>query len=95
MAAAETLKDMITDKKNPYVDVFDPSRSILHPELCTNIFETAFSLLTPTVPRCPHLGCALKYNKAEHSWDCPCHGSRFKENGKLIDNPATDDVDLK
>lgn len=95
MAAAEILKDMITEKKNPYVDVFDPSRSILHPELCTNIFETAFNLLTPTVPRCPHLGCALKYNKAEHSWDCPCHGSRFKENGKLIDNPATDDVDLK
>lgn len=95
MAAAEILKDMITDKKNPYADIFDPSRSILQPELCLNVFETAFNLLTPTVPRCPHLGCALKYNKAEHSWDCPCHGSRFKENGKLIDNPATDDVDLK
>jgi len=48
-------------------------------------------MLTPTVPRCPHLGCALKYNKQEHTWDCPCHGSRFDENGELIDNPATDD----
>ncbi len=95
MAAAEILRDMITDKKNPYADVFVPSRSILQPELCVNIFETAFNLLTPTAPRCPHLGCALKYNKAEHSWDCPCHGSRFNKNGKLIDNPATDDVNLK
>lgn len=95
MVAAEILKDMITKKKNPYAAVFDPSRSILQPELCVNIFETAFNLLTPTAPRCPHLGCALKYNKAEHTWDCPCHGSRFNKNGKLIDNPATDDVNLK
>jgi len=43
------------------------------------------------VPRCPHLGCALKYNPQEHSWDCPCHGSRFTDQGTLIDNPATDD----
>lgn len=48
-------------------------------------------LLTPTVPRCPHLGCALKYNRAEHTWDCPCHGSSFTEQGELINNPATDD----
>jgi len=33
----------------------------------------------------------LKYNKEEHTWDCPCHGSRFEENGKLIENPATGD----
>ncbi|MBE7054326.1 MAG: FAD-binding protein [Ruminococcaceae bacterium] len=31
-------------------------------------------------------------NKYEHSWDCTCHGSRFDENGKLINNPATDDL---
>lgn len=95
MAAAEILKDRITGVKNPYAEVFEPSRSIIHPELCVNLFESAFNLLIPTVPRCPHLGCALKYNKAEHTWDCPCHGSRFNENGKLIDNPATDDINLK
>ncbi len=91
MVAAELLTDLVQGKRNPYADVFDPSRSVLHPQLFLNAGESIFNLLTPTVPRCPHMGCALKYNKAEHSWDCPCHGSRFEEDGTLIDNPATDD----
>lgn len=91
MAAANILCDLVRGKNNPYTSVFSPSRSIWHPQLALNILESAVGLLTPTTPRCPHLGCALKYNTAEHSWDCPCHGSRFTENGELIDNPATDD----
>lgn len=91
MVAANILCDLIQGKTNPYMDVFSPSRSILHPQLAVNAFESIVGLITPTVPRCPHLGCALKYNPAEHSWDCSCHGSRFTESGKLIDNPATDD----
>ena len=92
MVAAEILSDMVTGVKNPYADVFSPTRSVLHPRLFSNIFHSVVGLITPTTPRCPHLGCALKYNKEEHSWDCPCHGSRFTENGELIDNPATDDI---
>lgn len=38
--------------------------------------------------RCTHLGCELKWNPNELSWDCPCHGSRFDYKGFLIDNPA-------
>lgn len=91
MAAADILCDLVQGKQNQYADVFCPSRSILHPQLLLNAVETTLSFLTPTVPRCPHMGCALKYNKAEHTWDCPCHGSRFGEDGTLIDNPATDD----
>ncbi len=91
MVAADILCDLVQGKPNPYADVFDPSRTVLHPQLAVNAFESAIGLLTPTAPRCPHLGCALKYNKAEHTWDCPCHGSRFTEDGELIDNPATDD----
>ena len=40
------------------------------------------------LPRCPHLGCQLEWNPDELSWDCPCHGSRFRYDGALIDNPA-------
>ena len=91
MVASNILCDLVQGKKNSYAAVFDPSRTLLHPQLAVNAFESTVGLLTPTAPRCPHLGCALKYNKDEHTWDCPCHGSRFTEHGELIDNPATDD----
>ncbi len=91
MVSAMILTDLVQGKSNRYTEVFSPSRSVLMPQLAVNVFESMIGLLTPTVPRCPHLGCALKYNPDEHSWDCPCHGSRFNENGKLLDNPATDD----
>lgn len=95
MAGADILCDLVRGKENPYAAVFSPSRSILRPQLAINAAEAVFSLITPTVPRCPHMGCALKYNPAEHSWDCPCHGSRFSEGGELLDNPATDGIKLK
>ena len=91
MVAADILCDLVQGKNSPYAAVFDPSRTVLHPQLAVNAFESTVGILTPTAPRCPHLGCALKYNRAEHTWDCPCHGSRFTEDGLLIDNPATDD----
>ena len=91
MAAAELLADLLQGRENPYAALFSPSRGVLRPQLAVNAWESAVSLLTPTAPRCPHMGCALKYNAQEHSWDCPCHGSRFGEDGRLIDGPATDD----
>ena len=89
MVAARILCDLVLRKTNPYADIFSPSRSMLHKQLGINLMESTKNLLTPTAPRCPHLGCALKWNRQERSWDCPCHGSRFTEDGRLIDNPAT------
>ena len=92
MVAAQILCDLVQEKDNIYSEVFSPSRTILRPQLLLNGFEAAGSLLTPSKKRCPHLGCALKWNPNEHSWDCPCHGSRFEEDGKIINNPANDDL---
>ena len=92
MVAATILTDLVQGKENPYAKVFSPSRSMLHPQLGANILESAKNLLTLTPKRCPHLGCALKWNPAEHTWDCPCHGSRFSESGELLEGPATDDL---
>ena len=91
MVAASVLTDLVLERDSPYAPVFSPARTVLRAQLAANSWESALGLLTPTAPRCPHMGCALKYNPQEHSWDCPCHGSRFGENGELIDNPATDD----
>lgn len=95
MLAAMLLSDLVTDRSNDYAEVFRPSRSILRPRLLVNGGEAVMNLLTPTVKRCPHLGCALKWNPVEHSWDCPCHGSRFAEDGTLLDNPANGKLTTK
>lgn len=88
MVSSMILADLVRGRKNKYAAVFSPSRTVLRPQLAANVLESAVGLLTPTVPRCTHLGCALKYNKEEHTWDCPCHGSRFEKSGDIIDNPA-------
>ena len=95
MVAARLLCDLVQGRENPYEDLFSPSRTILRPQLAANGIETVCNLLTPTRPRCPHMGCALKWNPQEHSWDCPCHGSRFGEDGTLLDNPATGNLNIR
>lgn len=94
MTAAMLLSDVVQGQRNRYTHIFSPSRSMLRPQLAINAVEAMGGLLMPKAPRCPHLGCALTYNAQEHSWDCSCHGSRFNESGAVIDNPATDDLNL-
>lgn len=92
MVAGMLLADLILEKKNEYEVLFSPSRSMLTSQTVINMGESLMGLLSFTKKRCPHLGCALKWNKEEHSWDCPCHGSRFAEDGTLLDNPANDNL---
>lgn len=92
MVAAKMLCKMVCGKRSMYESVYSPWRSILTHQLFLNGIESAAGLLMPRTRRCPHLGCALKWNKFEHTWDCPCHGSRFESDGKLIDGPATENL---
>lgn len=92
MVSAMILSDIIMDRQNEYADIFSPSRNIIKPQLFINGGKSIKNLLTPTIKRCSHMGCALKWNSAEHSWDCACHGSRFTDEGKVLDNPANGDL---
>lgn len=92
--SAEILSDMVMGKKNQYESLFSPQRFTLNKRFFIHVGKTVKNFVFPSKKRCSHLGCALKYNKQEHSWDCPCHGSRFSENGDLIDNPAMKGVKI-
>lgn len=94
MVSSMILTDMITGKHNEFESVFTPQRFSFNKQFLINIGETTKNLLTPTTKRCTHLGCALKYNKQESSWDCPCHGSRFDIKGNVIDNPSTKHINI-
>lgn len=92
MVAANAITDQICGRENPVIHALSPDRSVLHKQLLCNIGSTVADFAIPTVRRCPHLGCALRWNPREHSWDCPCHGSRFTETGELLDTPAQKDA---
>lgn len=88
MVAAMVLTDLINEKKNEYAPVFDPARKMAKGQLLANMGSSVAGMAYPTLKRCPHLGCGLRWNPVERTWDCPCHGSRFARQGALIDNPA-------
>lgn len=89
MAAAKLLAAKLTGSNSPYERVFAPARPMEVLPLLENAASSTVHLATPTLPRCSHLGCALKFNQAEQTWDCPCHGSRFSKDGAVLLGPAS------
>ena len=95
MVAAMILRDKICGRKNPFEALYRPQRLNFRAGTANFLHDVGKSIkgLTkgwfgPKDLRCSHMGCGLEWNPDENSWDCPCHGSRFDENGKLLDNPA-------
>jgi glycine/D-amino acid oxidase-like deaminating enzyme/nitrite reductase/ring-hydroxylating ferredoxin subunit len=85
MAAADTDavnnipsgEGRIVDKYGERIAVYKDGTNHLH----------AFS------PVCPHMGCIVHWNKAEKTWDCPCHGSRFNPTGEVVNGPALENLE--
>ena len=95
MVSAMIISDMIVGQENSYAWVFSPQRLLLKAgmkDFFVDAYESSVGLVkglfVKKERRCPHMGCALVWNEAERTWDCPCHGSRFEKDGELIDNPA-------
>lgn len=97
MAAAMILRDKLCGTDNSYQKLFSPQRLLVRAGIKNFLTDTGGSVkgLIGGLfhrPRCAHMGCELEWNEDEKSWDCPCHGSRFTETGKLLDNPANRDI---
>jgi nucleotide-binding universal stress UspA family protein/nitrite reductase/ring-hydroxylating ferredoxin subunit len=52
------------------------------------VYRSPDGMLTTLSARCTHMGCTVKWNAAERTWDCPCHGSRFGPTGEVVNGPA-------
>lgn len=102
MVAARIVTNLISGRDCPEADIFSPSRHITMQAMKGLFVHGAYTvkgltkhLLPPgkgrIVPNCPHMGCRLEWNPEEESYDCPCHGSRFDREGRLIDGPAQTD----
>lgn len=105
MIAACLISDLICGKENPYEELFTPQRIQLRAGFFSWVKDVGMSVkglflgavhapFSKKAHRCPHMGCELCENKIEGTLDCPCHGSRFLADGKLIDNPAQMNVEI-
>ena len=95
MVSAMIISDLIVGVENAYSKVFSPQRLLVRAgfrnflvDVWENIIGLGCGVFVPKNHRCTHMGCALVWNEEEESWDCPCHGSRYTNEGVLIDNPA-------
>src|SRR5688572_15784841 len=58
------------------------------------LYKDDEGLLHAIHPICTHLKCEVKWNAAERSWDCPCHGARYSFDGKVLTGPADTDLEI-
>ena len=96
--------DHKTGHDDPWKELYDPARKPLHglfdfasEQVRTvaryglrkiAVYRDAQGGLHAVSAKCTHLGCAVHWNSAERSWDCPCHASRFDIEGDVLHGPA-------
>lgn len=104
MLSAMLIRDEIWGIENPYALLFSPQR--FHPAVSAEpFFQDAAQSMKGLAKgivlfgkkegkrrRCTHMGCALNWNEEEEIWECPCHGSCFDKEGKLLTEPSKKDL---
>jgi Rieske Fe-S protein len=84
------MQDYVTDRKAGTLDQVVPGTGAVveHDGERVAAFRASDGSVTMVSPVCTHLKCLVHWNAAERSWDCPCHGSRFGTDGRVLDGPA-------
>lgn len=100
--AANIITDKILGRNNKYEEIFKARRMepVKNAKEVGNMLKEAGNgivasrLTLPEKPKCTHLGCELHFNNLDKMWECPCHGSKFTEEGKVIESPANKDLKI-
>jgi Rieske Fe-S protein len=118
--AAKIMSDIINNKKNEFIELFNPYRKTNIKKIANNIKYNYYNIKSYIKPKkqsnikhikengieyaiyideknkehkiinkCPHMKCKLTFNELDKTWDCPCHGSRYTIDGKIIKGPST------
>lgn len=89
-------KDWLTEKKLDDLDSVLEGEGVVYRDGLHIVaaYKDEYGNLELNSAVCPHLGGIVHWNKAEKSWDCPCHGSRFDCHGKVLNGPAVSDLTM-
>jgi glycine/D-amino acid oxidase-like deaminating enzyme/nitrite reductase/ring-hydroxylating ferredoxin subunit len=88
---ADAIGDRVRRPVNTALDAIAPGRAAVVGDGARGrkgVYRDDAGALHAVSLRCTHLGCLLRFNSAETSWDCPCHGSRFDVDGTVLEGPA-------
>lgn len=81
------------------VTYFKPKKSNIRYEIVNGIKYGVYTDINgiehKVAYKCPHLGCGLIFNEIDKTWDCPCHGSRYDIDGKVIHGPSSFSIKKK
>lgn len=97
MLAAQAISARVLGLPAEGYDIYSGQRMNVGPGAVLNMAgRYAGGLaLRPHAPRCPHMGCRLVYNAQSRLWECPCHGSRFDDIGRVLNAPAVHDAQVR
>lgn len=93
--AASMFKDYLTPGEVDSADEVRPGTGAIVRDGAKKlaVYRSPDGVLHTRSAVCPHMKCVVRWNEVESSWDCPCHGSRFDCQGRVLIGPAVHDLD--
>jgi glycine/D-amino acid oxidase-like deaminating enzyme/nitrite reductase/ring-hydroxylating ferredoxin subunit len=95
---ADVIKEFVgkwfsADDLNQLADLAPDEGKVVRYEGSTiALYKDLQGTLHAVSPTCKHMGCGVNWNRAERSWDCPCHGARYSFDGQVLTGPAETDL---